>query len=214
MTVIRLFRFAATLRGFSVMLLIALGACDSLPQGRARDVGGQLVGWQIWHVIGADEARLRLAGDASSIRLREAASLPTRYQERWTIDNGHLQFEALNEGGFGAESTGPEFLAALYGDNPGLLDRGVRLEAVSALHDGPLQYASAVSPSHACVVFAVVFGERRFETSLGDRLLRGGLCARRRPSSVIALEAQMRNILARLEADGAPLLTGQEAAQP
>ena len=185
-----------------------------MPQGRAHDVDGRLIGWQTWRVVGADEARLHLAGDVSSVRLREAASLPSRYQERWTIDNGHLHFEVLNEGGFDAETTGSEFLAALYGDNQGLLDRGVRLEAARALHDGPLRYSIAESPSHVCVVFAVVFGEKRFETSLGDRLLRGGLCAQRRPTTAIALEAQMRNILVRLEADDMPLLLGQKVAQP
>ncbi len=140
--------------------------------------------------------------------------MPSRYQERWTIDNGHLHFEVLNEGGFGPEGGRPDFLMTLHGENSGLLERGVRLETVGVLHDGPLLYARALSPSHACVVFVLVFGEQPFEDSLGDRLLRGGLCARRRPTTAIALEAQMRNILARLEVDGTRVLPGQEATNP
>ncbi len=190
-------------------LVLALSGCqspDAPALGRARDLEGRLLGWQNWRPISAEEAKIQLAGDQSLVRRREAVRLSSRFQERWTLDGGHLFYEVLREGGFAAADAEPAFLARLYGNSKGLNERGVHLEAEQVRRKGQLLLATPTSPSHACVVFALFLGERRFEGSPGDRLLRGGLCANQALPEAAAIDMQLIDLLGRLSIDDAPVL--------
>lgn len=193
-----------------VAAALAVTACQSTDGGtavsRARDLDGKLLGWQNWRPVSAEEARLQLAGDVRLVRDREAVTLASRYQERWTLDGGHLFYEALTQGGFPATDAEPGFLARLYGDSKGLSDRGLSVEAEQVQWNGRMLLATPASPSHICVVFALFLGESRFEGSPGNRLLRGGLCADQALATVEDVEAQLHDFLARLSIGGVPVL--------
>lgn len=182
--------------------------------GRARDLDGKLLGWQNWRPVSEEEAKLQLAGDVRLVRVREAVTLASRYQERWTLVGGHLFYEALTRGGFPATDAEPDFLARLYGDDTALSDRGVRVEAEQVQWNGRMLLATPASPSHTCVIFALFLGESRFEGSPGNRLLRGGLCADQALATVEDVQAQLRDLLGRLSIGGVPVLeAGGERAQ-
>ena len=126
-------------------LVLALSGCqspDAPALGRARDLEGRLLGWQNWRPISAEEAIIQLAGDQRLVRRREAVKLSSRYQERWTLDGGHLFYEVLREGGFAAADAEPAFLARLYGNSKGLNERGVYLEAEQVRRKGQLLLAT------------------------------------------------------------------------
>ncbi len=193
-----------------VAAVLAVTACQSadgnVAVSRARDLDGKLLGWQNWQPVSAEEAILQLDGDSVLVRSREVVKLASRYQERWTLDGGHLFYEALAEGGFPATDAEPAFLARLYGDSKGLSDRGVNIEAEQVHWSGPMLLATPASPSHTCIVFALFFGDSKFEGSPGDRLLRGGLCADQAIATVEEVEAQLQDLLERLSIDGEPVL--------
>jgi len=186
--------------------VLALAACAS-DAGRVTDLEGQTIGWQQWKPVTEDQAALALAGDVSLVRKREAANLPSRYLESWTLEGGHLFYERLKDGGFAAGSDAPAFLLALYRNNTALNERGIVLDAAQIREDGPLLIAAAASDQAACAVFSVVFGEQAFPESPGDRLLRGGLCRRGDGVDPRLVEAQLRELLSRLTADGSLVLT-------
>ncbi len=191
-------------------LVLALSGCqsfDPLALGRARDLEGQLLGWQNWRPISAEEAVIQLAGEQRLVSQREAVKLSSRYQERWTLDGGHLFYEDLRESVFAAADAEPAFLARLYGNSEGLNKRGIYLEAEQVRREGQLLLATPSSPDYVCVIFALFLGESRLEGSPGNRLLRGGLCATQAQTEAAAIETQLIELLERLSIDDAPVLT-------
>jgi len=194
-----------------VAIIVAVAGCQPIDAGstigRARDLDGKLLGWQIWRTVSPGKARLQLTGDSRLVREREAVTLDSRYQERWALEGGHLYYAALApQRGFPATHADPSFLVRLYGDDDRLSDRGMRLRVDQVRWEGRMLFASLISSSHNCVVFAIFAGEKRFEGSPGSSLLRGGLCADQTLSTIEDVNIQLRDLLTRLSVGGVPVL--------
>ncbi|MBS29123.1 MAG: hypothetical protein CL566_09430 [Alphaproteobacteria bacterium] len=61
---------------------------------------------------------MEIADTDVPVLARKKIDLPSRYLERWTIEVGHLVYEALAQGGFGPESESRSYLRRLYGRDP------------------------------------------------------------------------------------------------
>lgn len=188
----------------SLVLALLLSACaQSLA---VHDLEGRRIGQPDWRPILSHEARLEIVDNDAAVLAREKINLPSRYLERWTIEGGHLVYEVLAEGGFGPESEGRAYLQRLYGEDPVLRERGIRIIEADIQIRKELTFLVAHSDKITCFVFVSIFGESRFVNSPGDRLLRGGICRPVQSPEASENEPNFIQLLASLRADGVPVL--------
>ena len=157
--------------------LIAAALLTACTQGSAvRDLEGRRLGQLDWQPIAANEARLSIMDDRARVLSREKVELHSRYMERWSLEGGHLVYEALVSGGFGSESESPSYLHRLYGNDPALQQQGVRFDVDDIRGRRDLTFVVAHSRRVTCFVFVSIFGETSIAGSPGNQLLRGGIC--------------------------------------
>lgn len=193
-------RMSPALRRTAILVFLGFSACTQANE--IRDLEGRRIGENAWRIIHADEARMTLAHDTTAVLVREKAVLPTRYLERWTLEGGHLFYEALETGGFGPDSHGAGHLLRLYGDDAVLRSRGVDFDRQSVKSVANLTYAAVRNEEYACFVFASIFGEVRFSESPGSELVRGGVCRDAARNEISDLESQMLALVGALQIDG------------
>lgn len=193
-------------RKFYVLTLaLLLSACGQTTA--VHDLEGRRIGLPDWRPILPHEARLEIADADVPVFARERIELPSRYLERWTIEGGHLVYEALAQGGFGPESESRSYLRRLYGRDPVLLERGIEIVDSEIQIRRGLTFAVAHSDKLTCFVFVSIFGESRFVGSPGDRLLRGGICRSARVEEAVSKVPNFIQLLESLRADNVPVLT-------
>jgi hypothetical protein len=108
-------------------MAVLLAACTQ--DSAVRDLEGRRLGEHDWQPIAANKARLSITDDLARVLSRERVELHSRYMERWSLEGGHLVYEALVRGGFGAESKNPAYLHRLYGNDPPPRRQGAGFEA-------------------------------------------------------------------------------------
>ncbi|MGB0626790.1 MAG: hypothetical protein ACPGQ5_09520 [Alphaproteobacteria bacterium] len=192
-------------RPFAILPLLAillLAAC--MPAGPVRDLEGRRIGAPGWEPITGAQARLSITGTQARIIAREKMELPGRYLERWWLEGGHLVYESLTIGGFGPDSTSPNYLYRLYGSDPSLARQGVRLRPEDIRVRSDMTFVVGHSPRVTCFAFVSVFGSAPLPDSPGNRLLRGGIC---RPVGDRGTDSpDVIALLESLRVEGIPLL--------
>jgi hypothetical protein len=187
-------------RKAGILAVLTLTACSQTNE--IRDLEGRRIGENAWQLIHADEARMTLAHDDVAVLVREKAVLPSRYLERWTIEGGHLFYEALETGGFASDSSGPAHLLRLYGNDAVLRSRGVDFRRPSVRSRANLAYAVVRNEDYVCFVFVSVFGDVRFPDSPGSELVRGGVCRDGSRNSVPDFEREIFGVIGALQVGG------------
>lgn len=183
---------------------ILLTACA---QGTAvRDLEGRRLGQPGWQPIVATQARLSIHDDRAQVLSREKVELESRYMERWSLERGHLVYEALVDGGFGSESISPAYLHRLYGNDPSLRRQGVRFAIDDIRGRRDLTFVVAHSNRVICFVFVSIFGETSIPESPGNQLLRGGICQPAHAGDPAGNDLDMIRLLENLRVDGNPVL--------
>ena len=188
----------------ALLLAVLLTACTQ--DSAVRDLEGRRIGELDWQPIAANKARLSITDDRARVLSRERVELHSRYMERWSLEGGHLVYEALVSGGFGAESKTPAYLHRLYGDDPGLKRQGVGFDANDVRIRQDLTFVVAHSKRVTCFVFVSVFGEASLAQSAGDQLLRGGICQPVQTGDPAGNDLDFIRILENLRVSGKPIL--------
>lgn len=188
----------------ALLAIVLLTACA--PNATVRDLEGRRIGPMDWRPISAEDARLSIIAGRAQVLSRERAELQSRYMERWSLEGGHLVYEALVGGGFGAESKSPSYLHRLYGNDPALTRQGVSFEANEVQIRRDITFVVAHSQRLTCFVFVSVFGDASLAQSAGDQLLRGGICQPVREDDTAGSDLDFIEILENLRVSGKPVL--------
>lgn len=190
-------------RTLAAAVVLLAGACAGEPA--IRDLEGRPLGEERWQLVRADAAALQLPDPPFPVLQREAVSLPTRYLERWTIDGGHLFFEALEDAQFTPETASPAFLVRIYGDDRALAELGIVLDEAQARSRDGVTYILAHAPGRVCYLFATVFGAAPDGAGPGNKLVRGGRCSAPDRDGFEGAERELDWLLAHLRAGGDPV---------
>ncbi len=188
----------------TLLLAALLTACAQ--DSTVRDLEGRRLGQLEWQPIAAGEARLAITDERARVLSRERVELHSRYMERWSLEGGHLVYEALVGGGFGIDSKTPAYLHRLYGEDPALRQQGISFDANDIQIRRDLTFVVAHSTQVTCFVFVSVFGQTSLAQSAGDQLLRGGICQPARTDNPAGDDLDFIGILENLRISGKPIL--------
>lgn len=185
----------------SLVAVIASGlvtACvpDSPTTPVSRDSKGTVLGSGTWEPIPVQASKLTVHGDNSLIQRRERLSLPSRYQERLTLEGGSVLYEWLYAGGFRESDT--RMIREYFDQYHKITANGFTLpEATRRFQtNGKLYYLVGSKDRINCASFLL---EGSIRSGYTNAVANGYLCCNDTQMTKDALEKAMLDLASRID---------------